>query len=723
MILINLRNKDTSLVINTIEKSYNIDYKLSTEFIEEAKLKANYDEIKNSDDYFILGYISLNTYNDKDLANDYFKKVIEYANNKTEDFAILYSYNYLSNYEIDNNDIDKAIGYANKSFNSIKPIEYGRYKKIIWHTFRDLLDSEQGRIVALESYNKIINYSKLLDEESKIYTLKRWTTLNTILDKYVNAINGNLQVIELSKEINDSENLYRSIIELGLIAREMGQYDAAIKIIDYKNDMNITDKELVAQLNCYKYINLSEIELILGNYDKAIYYINKTDVYEKYLKKDDLDDVRILKNIIKAQYYIKEDNIYLAQKYLKEAKIMLDRDKYTFFVDKNIDYYLVLGNLNAKKRNYDDAINNYNKAIEISNERLNVEYKEIGIKLLINLYGNMGDKENKYKYEDKLLEVKNKEDKTFSDNYYDNVLYRYKNDKALHESSNVKVKNLFLKIIILTLIVILFIINIYPMIRKYQLKSKIRKYINENKYILNYQPVVNPKNNQIVGFEALIRLKIDGKLIMPDIIMKEIELCDMTGEIAIWILNKIVKDYEDIKSINNLSKDFYISMNVSLKDIEDNIFFEEFKCTIEKINIPTGVICVEITENNNYKDEKDVRKKINEIRAYGVSIALDDFGTEYSNICMLGRFEFDAIKIDKYFIDHINESPINSMVIESADYLSCFRNKTIIVEGVETKEQMEIIKNTLSKKVYIQGYYYSKPLDINKLKEINIIKR
>lgn len=723
MILINLRNKDASLVINTIEKSYNIDYKLSTEFIEEAKLKANYDEIKNSDDYFILGYISLNTYNDKDLANDYFKKVIEYANNKTEDFAILYSYNYLSNYEIDNNDIDKAIGYANKSFNSIKPIEYGRYKKIIWHTFRDLLDSEQGRIVALESYTKIINYSKLLDEESKIYTLKRWTTLNTILDKYVNAINGNLQVIELSKEINDSENLYRSIIELGLIAREMGQYDAAIKIIDYKNDMNITDKELVAQLNCYKYINLSEIELILGNYDKAIYYINKTDVYEKYLKKDDLDDVRILKNIIKAQYYIKEDNIYLAQKYLKEAKIMLDRDKYTFFVDKNIDYYLVLGNLNAKKRNYDDAINNYNKAIEISNERLNVEYKEIGIKLLINLYGNMGDKENKYKYEDKLLEVKNKEDKTFSDNYYDNVLYRYKNDKALHESSNVKVKNLFLKIIILTLIVILFIINIYPMIRKYQLKSKIRKYINENKYILNYQPVVNPKNNQIVGFEALIRLKIDGKLIMPDIIMKEIELCDMTGEIAIWILNKIVKDYEDIKSINNLSKDFYISMNVSLKDIEDNIFFEEFKCTIEKINIPTGVICVEITENNNYKDEKDVRKKINEIRAYGVSIALDDFGTEYSNICMLGRFEFDAIKIDKYFIDHINESPINSMVIESADYLSCFRNKTIIVEGVETKEQMEIIKNTLSKKVYIQGYYYSKPLDINKLKEINIIKR
>lgn len=723
MILINLRNKDTSLVINTIEKSYNIDYKLSTEFIEEAKLKANYDEIKNSDDYFILGYISLNTYNDKDLANDYFKKVIEYANNKTEDFAILYSYNYLSNYEIDNNDIDKAIGYANKSFNSIKPIEYGRYKKIIWHTFRDLLDSEQGRIVALESYNKIINYSKLLDEESKIYTLKRWTTLNTILDKYVNAINGNLQVIELSKEINDSENLYRSIIELGLIAREMGQYDAAIKIIDYKNDMNITDKELVAQLNCYKYINLSEIELILENYDKAIYYINKTDVYEKYLKKDDLDDVRILKNIIKAQYYIKEDNIYLAQKYLKEAKIMLDRDKYTFFVDKNIDYYLVLGNLNAKKRNYDDAINNYNKAIEISNERLNVEYKEIGIKLLINLYGNMGDKENKYKYEDKLLEVKNKEDKTFSDNYYDNVLYRYKNDKALHESSNVKVKNLFLKIIILTLIVILFIINIYPMIRKYQLKSKIRKYINENKYILNYQPVVNPKNNQIVGFEALIRLKIDGKLIMPDIIMKEIELCDMTGEIAIWILNKIVKDYENIKSINNLSKDFYISMNVSLKDIEDNIFFEEFKCTIEKINIPTGVICVEITENNNYKDEKDVRKKINEIRAYGVSIALDDFGTEYSNICMLGRFEFDAIKIDKYFIDHINESPINSMVIESADYLSCFRNKTIIVEGVETKEQMEIIKNTLSKKVYIQGYYYSKPLDINKLKEINIIKR
>ncbi|WP_373600965.1 EAL domain-containing protein [Paraclostridium bifermentans] len=723
MILINFRNKDTGLIINSIEKSYENDYKLSTEFIEEAKVKANYNKNKNSNDYFILGYINLNTYNNEKLASSYFKKVIKYANDKTYDFAMLYSYNYLSNYEIDNKDIDKAIYYANKSFDSIKPIAYGRYKKIIWHSFRDLLDYEKGREVSLDSYDRIIKYLNLMDDESRIYVLKRWTTLNTILGKHVNAINGNLQVIELSKEVKDNENLYRSIIELGLIAREMGQYDAAIKIIDYKGDMNIKNEELTAQLNCYKYINLSEIEIILGNYDKAINYINKTDMYEKNLKKEDLDDVKILKNIIKAQYNIKENNLDSAQEYLKKAKIMLDEDKYTFFVDKNIDYYLTLGNLNTKERNYDEAIKNYNKAIEISDERLNAEYKEIGLKLLVKLYEKIGDKESKYKYEDKLLEVESKEDKTFSDNYYDNVLYRYKNEKTIHETSNMKMKNMFLKVIIITLTSILFIFNIYPNIRKYKLKSKIRKYIKENKYILNYQPVVNPKNSQIVGFESLIRLEINEKLIMPKVILKEIELCDLTGEIAIWILNKIIKDYEEIKKIGNLSKDFYISMNISLKDIEDNVFFDELKKSIEKINIPRNVLCIEITENNNYKDENIVRERICKIKEYGISIALDDFGTEYSNVCMLGRFEFDAIKIDKYFIDHINESPINSMVIESADYLSCFRNKTIIVEGVETKEQMEVIKNTLSKKVYIQGYYYSKPLNLTQLKSFNINKK
>ncbi|EPZ58715.1 EAL domain protein [[Clostridium] sordellii ATCC 9714] len=117
-----------------------------------------------------------------------------------------------------------------------------------------------------------------------------------------------------------------------------------------------------------------------------------------------------------------------------------------------------------------------------------------------------------------------------------------------------------------------------------------------------------------------------------------------------------------------------------------------------------------------------MKNNIDKLREAGFLIALDDLGVEYSNIAILERFKFDIIKLDKYFIDGITNSDIKRTVIDTADYLSYTKNKTIVVEGVEEKRQMEIIRNTVSNKMYIQGYFYSKPLILAELKTLKIKK-
>ncbi|NGT52442.1 EAL domain-containing protein [Clostridium perfringens] len=239
-------------------------------------------------------------------------------------------------------------------------------------------------------------------------------------------------------------------------------------------------------------------------------------------------------------------------------------------------------------------------------------------------------------------------------------------------------------------------------------------------YFLNYQPIVDPKKEKIVGFEALLRLKIEDQVVMPNLIINEIEKADMINDVSIWILNKIISDYGELTKIRGVSGKFYVSMNISLKEIEDIDFIKKLANILKDSKLYNQKIAIEITENNKCKDDATVKNNIEYLRRSGFLVALDDFGVEYSNLSMLEKFNFDIIKLDKCFIENIENSDVNKSIIETSDYLSCTKNKTIVVEGVETINQVDFIKNTNSQKIYIQGYFYSKPLKIEDLKKIDL---
>ena len=264
-----------------------------------------------------------------------------------------------------------------------------------------------------------------------------------------------------------------------------------------------------------------------------------------------------------------------------------------------------------------------------------------------------------------------------------------------------------------------FIFIIIPKMRLRSIKSKIRRRMNNNSYFLHYQPIYNPKTNSVVGFEALIRLKSkNGDIIPPYRFISEIEDNNMLAEISIWILKNITSAYQIINSYENINNNIYISMNVSLNEIENEEFVDKAIEILLKSNIESKGICLEITERVKMENLDKLNKSIKRLKDAGFKIAIDDFGVEYSNLDVLKKLDFDVIKLDKYFIDDVCDCNIKEEIIMFMSKIAKRNGKALIIEGVEDKSQNELIKSIYNERLYVQGYLYNKPMPIEQIKLI-----
>ena len=283
-----------------------------------------------------------------------------------------------------------------------------------------------------------------------------------------------------------------------------------------------------------------------------------------------------------------------------------------------------------------------------------------------------------------------------------------------------------IKIIILNIIIFMMLLCklfrvLFPSVKRYIIRKKIKGDIDKDNFQLYYQPIIDPIYENEIGFEALLRLKDkNGNMLSPSIFLKKIERANMMFEITLWSLNKIINEYKIIKEYDNIkNKNFYISMNISIKELENEEFiYRAIKIALEN-NIAYGSICLEIVESYSFDDLEKVKSAIYILRKYGYKIAIDDFGVKYSNLNTLELFDFDIIKLDKCFIDNIIESKLSKEVLIFISKVALITNKVIVVEGVEESSQVDIVKS-IHKKIYIQGYFYSKPISIIDLKKFNL---
>ena len=238
-----------------------------------------------------------------------------------------------------------------------------------------------------------------------------------------------------------------------------------------------------------------------------------------------------------------------------------------------------------------------------------------------------------------------------------------------------------------------------------------------------YQPKIDLKTNKVISCEALVRWFREGKFISPNRFIPLFEKNRLIIKLDKYILKKAC---EDIQYINKLLKEkdclknynhknphnqsftynsfITASINISKEHFAYDNFIQEYYDMVKQTNVPRELIELEITESASVYKGINLKQITKDMKQKGFTIALDDFGTGYSSLNMLQDLSIDVLKIDKSFIDRIGESNLVKYIINMA---KDFNIKTV-AEGVETKEQIDILKNMGCDMA--QGYYYAKPL-------------
>ena len=322
--------------------------------------------------------------------------------------------------------------------------------------------------------------------------------------------------------------------------------------------------------------------------------------------------------------------------------------------------------------------------------------------------GNKNNRDILEKIDKAILDFKSKEENQLTDIYEE---YFNTTEKKIEDN------NLVFLIASIIICLVLSLILFIPLIKRINIKNKIRARIANDRYLLQYQPIYNPRENSIVGFEGLLRL-IDenNKLVPPYKFIPEIEKNNMLYDISLWILEKAIYDYYKIKKYKSMhEKDFYISINISLNEIENDDFVKKYINILSKSNLGPNKICLEIIERVKINDLNKITRNINSLKDAGFKIAIDDFGVEYSNLDVLHKLDVDIIKVDKNFVDGIGKDMIKSETILFISRIARAKNKSIVLEGVEEEEQHIEIKKIKNEHLYVQGYYYNKPMNIESI--------
>lgn len=216
----------------------------------------------------------------------------------------------------------------------------------------------------------------------------------------------------------------------------------------------------------------------------------------------------------------------------------------------------------------------------------------------------------------------------------------------------------------------------------------------------------------IVGFEGLLRLLgEDNRLIPPIQFLPEIEENHMLYEISLWILNEAIRDYREIAELSCMEgNEFYISINVSLNEIENKKFVAEASKRLKESGLGDNRICLEIVERIKLNDLKKVSKNVALLKRAGFKIAMDDFGTEYSNLDLLMNLDTNIIKVDKCFVEGLGKDVVKNEVIQFISRVAQVKKKDVVLEGVELASEADEIKRMEKDRIFVQGYYYNKPL-------------
>jgi EAL domain-containing protein (putative c-di-GMP-specific phosphodiesterase class I) len=239
------------------------------------------------------------------------------------------------------------------------------------------------------------------------------------------------------------------------------------------------------------------------------------------------------------------------------------------------------------------------------------------------------------------------------------------------------------------------------------MEKQLKSALVNDEFILYYQPQLNLLTNKLEGVEALVRWQHPEKGLLPPMdFLPDMEALGMHSAFDNYILAKACET--SARWFELYRRRIAIAINITAVEFQDEKLVSNMQALLLEHKVPSKYIELEITENVVMTDIDRAMDNIVKLQSMGIKVSIDDFGTGYSSLAYLRELPIDKIKIDRSFIQEVASNDSDLTIVRSMIELSHGLGKRVLAEGVETKEQLNLLRHLGCDAV--QGYFIDKPL-------------
>ncbi len=257
------------------------------------------------------------------------------------------------------------------------------------------------------------------------------------------------------------------------------------------------------------------------------------------------------------------------------------------------------------------------------------------------------------------------------------------------------------------------------LLSKIEITNKMEKALNNGEFYAYLQPKFRLSDDELIGAEALVRwIDKNNKITFPNDFIPVFEANGFIIHLDYFILELVCKTIRDW-----LDKGYPIipvSVNFSRVHLSNSNLANNVSDIINKYNIPSNLIEIELTETAILENKDDLDKLLLDFEKKEISISIDDFGAGYSSLGLIKSIKADTLKLDKSFLDNPGDSKRGELVISGIVSLAQSLDMKIVAEGVEEESQIKFLKSINCESA--QGYFYAKPMPINEFEDAYLKK-
>ena len=242
-----------------------------------------------------------------------------------------------------------------------------------------------------------------------------------------------------------------------------------------------------------------------------------------------------------------------------------------------------------------------------------------------------------------------------------------------------------------------------------ELETDLRRALEREEFRVYYQPIVAMDSGTVVGFEALARWQHPARgLLEPAAFIAAAEETGFILPLGRWVLHEACRMLQAVNASRPGEPPLAVNVNLSPRQFRQPDVVDEVRQVLEETGLPPACLRLEITEGTVMEHAEPAMATLAALRTLGVQVHLDDFGTGYSSLSYLPRFDIDTLKIDRSFVSDMAARGDNAEIVGVIVTLAHNLGLQVIAEGVETPEQLEMLRDL--KCGQVQGFLFSRPV-------------